>query len=87
MARYDRSIKASVSKDLRSVPKADVRRILERLEALRDNPRLPGCEKLSAQKRYRIRQGDTRIIDSVDDVVVTVVVVKVGHRKDVYRST
>lgn len=87
MARYELRIKSSVSKDLRGVPKADVRRILERIESLRDDPRPHGCEKLSAQERYRLRQGDYRIIYSVDDDAVIVEVVKVGHRRDVYRGT
>ncbi len=86
MARYELRFKTSVSKDLRRVPTPDVRRILARIDALRDDPRPPGCEKLSAQERYRIRQGDYRILYSVLDEIVTVEIVKVGHRRDVYRE-
>ncbi|HEY7061569.1 MAG TPA: type II toxin-antitoxin system RelE/ParE family toxin [Chloroflexota bacterium] len=87
MARYELIVKPSVAKDLRSIPRTDVRRILARIEALRDDPRPPGAEKLSAQERYRIRQGNYRILYTVADAVLTVEVVKVGHRRDVYRDT
>ena len=86
MARYELRFKTSVSKDLRRVPTPNVRRILARIDALRDDLRPPGCEKLSAQERYRIRQGDYRILYSVLDDIVTVEIVKVGHRRDVYRE-
>ena len=86
MARYELRIKASVAKDLRDLPKADVRRIVERIEGLREDPRPFGCEKLSALERYRIRQGNYRIIYEIFDAEIVVEVVKVGHRRDVYRD-
>ena len=86
MARYDLRFKPSVAKDLRGIPKSDVQRILARIEALRDDPRPPGAEKLSAQERYRVRQGVYRILYAIDDAVLIVEVVKVGHRRDVYRE-
>lgn len=86
MALYDLRFKASVAKDLRGVPKADVRRILARAGALRENPRPPGSQKLSGGEHYRIRQGNYRILYTVDDHLVVVEVVKIGHRKDVYRD-
>ena len=76
----------SVAKDLRCIPKSDVQRILARIEALRDDPRPPGAEKLSAQERYRVRQGVYRILYTIDDAVLIVEVVKVGHRRDVSAS-
>ena len=85
MARYRLLFKKSVAKDLRSIPKKDVRRILERIEMLADNPRPDECEKLTDQERYRIRQGSYRIIYGVQDDACVVVVVKDGHRRDVYR--
>lgn len=85
MASYNLRIKESVSRDLRRLPHRDVRRIAERIGSLRDQPRPPGCEKLSGQEKYRIRVGAYRILYEVSDADVTVVVVKVGHRKDVYR--
>ena len=86
MARYELRFKPSVAKDLRDIPKADVRRILARVETLRDDPRPPGSEKLSAQERYRLRQGNYRILYTVADVDVVIEIVKVGHRREVYRE-
>lgn len=84
MARYEIVFKRSVYKDLKPVPKADVKRIIERVDSLAENPRGPGCEKLSGQERYRIRQGVYRIVYEIEDVRLIVTVVKVGHRGAVY---
>jgi len=86
MARYELRFKPSVAKDLRDIPQADVRRILARIDTLRDDPRPPGSEKLSAQERYRLRQGNYRILYTVADAEVTVEIVKVGHRREIYRE-
>jgi len=86
MARYELRLKASVTKDLRDIPKADVRRILERIETLCHDPRPPGAEKLAAQERYRLRQGNYRILYTVVEAEVVVEVVKIGHRREVYRQ-
>ena len=85
MAVYKIQFKVSIRKDLDSIPKHDLQRILERIGSLADNPRPAGCEKLSGQERYRVRQGNYRIIYSVHDFELTVLVVKVGHRGQVYR--
>jgi len=85
MAEYKIYFKASVEKDFRTLPKNDLRKILSRIEALAKDPKPPGHEKLTGQDRYRIRQGHYRIIYSVHDKELTVWVVKVGHRKEVYR--
>lgn len=88
MARYELRVKPSVAKDLRGVPKADVKRILSRMLALRDDPRAPGCEKLAGNNElYRVRQGVYRIVYSIRDEQVVVEGVKVGHRGEVYRDT
>jgi mRNA interferase RelE/StbE len=87
MARYELRVKPSVAKDLRGIPKADVKRILSRMQALRDDPRAPGCEKLSGDSDlYRVRQGVYRIIYAILEAQVVVEVVKVGHRSEVYRG-
>lgn len=86
MASYRLSFKRSVAKDLRPIPKRDVARILKRVEALADNPRPAGCEKLSGQERYRLRQGIYRIIYEILDQELIVTVVKIGHRREVYRT-
>jgi mRNA interferase RelE/StbE len=85
MGAYSIFFRASVARDLARVPTADLRRIMERIAALAREPRPPGCEKLSAQERYRVRQGHYRIVYSIQDRELTVWVVKVGHRRDVYR--
>ena len=87
MGKYELVFKKSVAKDLRAIPRKDIARILKRLEALSDDPRGPGCEKLSGQERYRVRQGNYRIIYEIVDDKLVVVVVKVGHRGEVYRSS
>jgi len=87
MARYELRVKPSVAKDLRGIAKADVRRILGRMQALRDDPRAPGCEKLAGNRElYRVRQGVYRIVYTIHDERVVVEVVKVGHRGEVYRD-
>ncbi len=85
MAVYSLFFKESVQKDLDGIPKKDLRRILSRIKSLAGEPRLQGCEKLTGQNRYRLRQGRYRIVYSVQDEQRTVTVVKVGHRKDIYR--
>jgi mRNA interferase RelE/StbE len=86
MASYELAFKKSVAKDLRELPKTDVKRILQRIRSLADDPRPPGCEKLSGQQRYRWRQGLYRIVYEIDEGVLIVLVVKIGHRRDVYRA-
>ena len=85
MEKYDLAFKKSVAKDLRAFPAKDVHRILKCFEQIAENPRLPGCEKLSGQERYRLRQGVYRIVYEIQDDILKVIVVKVGHRRDVYR--
>lgn len=85
MDAYKIFFKRSVEKDFESIPKKDLKRILDRIKALADDPRPTGCEKLTGQERYRVRQGKYRIVYSIQDNVLTIWIVKVGHRKDVYR--
>ena len=85
MAAYKIFFKKSVEKDLNVIPKKDLKKILERIEALSEDPRPKGCEKLTGQLRYRLRQGRYHILYSIQDDELTVWVVKVGHRKDIYR--
>jgi len=85
MAIYKIFFKKSVEKDFKVIPKRDLLKILERIEALAEDPRPPACEKLSGQQKYRLRQGRYRILYSIQDDELTVWVVKVGHRKDIYR--
>ena len=86
MARYSLVFKTSVAKDLRQLPNNDVAAILHRIESLSEEPRPKGCEKLSGQEKYRIRQGVYRIVYEIAEAQVVVTVVKIGHRRDVYRT-
>jgi len=85
MAEYKILFKKSVWKDFESIPKNDLKKILKVIKSLSKDPRPLGCLKLSGQERYGLRQGRYRIIYSVQNDELTVWVVKVGHRKDVYR--
>ncbi len=86
MGRYSVSIKPSAVKEIEAIStKKDRRRVIQRIRRLADEPRPPGCQKLSGSDRYRFRHGRYRIIYSVHDEELVVYVVKVGHRRDVYR--
>jgi mRNA interferase RelE/StbE len=86
MAAYNISFKQSVEKDFSDIPKEDLRRILRRIHTLTDDPRPAGCEKLTGRERYRLRQGRYRIVYSIQDRELTIWVIKVAHRKEVYRK-
>jgi mRNA interferase RelE/StbE len=85
MAAFRVFFKRSVEKDFAIIPIKDVKRILNRIKMLEEDPRPPGCEKLTGQERYRLRHGRYRIVYSIQDDELTVWVAKVGHRKDIYR--
>ena len=82
---YDLQIKQSAVKELRALQPADRSRVVDRIEALAEDPRPLGCEKLTGGTRYRVRQGSQRVLYEVDDEAQIVTVVKIGHRRDVYR--
>jgi mRNA interferase RelE/StbE len=85
MARYELRVRPSVAKDLRGIPKVDVKRILARIQGLREDPRPAGCEKLGGAELYRVRQGVYRIVYEIHDEWIVVEVIRVGHRGEVYR--
>ena len=85
MAPYEIVFKKSVSKDLKKIPKKDVLKILKVIRSLAENPRPSGVKKLSGQEKYRLRQGDYRILYAIEDDKLVITVVKVGNRRDVYR--
>jgi len=86
MAKYSLAFKKSVAKDLKNIPRKDVKRILERIDVLLENPRADGCIKLSNQEKYRVRQGIYRIIYEIQDTKLVITAVKVAHRGSVYKS-
>ena len=85
MASYELRIKPSAVKELETLQTKDRRRIVGKIQSLAEEPRPPGREKLTGQNRFRLRQGDLRIPYEVVDADSTVTVVKIGHRRDVYR--
>ena len=87
MARYKILVKPSANKEINAVgQKKDRQRIVLRIQSLGENPRPSDCEKLAGHlDRYRVREGNYRILYSIDDEKLLVDGVKVGHRKDVYR--
>ena len=86
MAKYRITFKKSVAKDLRVIPKSDIKKILGKIDSLSENPRGKGSIKLSGKEIYRIRQGLYRIIYEIKDDVLVVNVVTVAHRSQVYES-
>lgn len=86
MAGYSVFIKPSAVREIDSIPQKKQReRIIAPLRSLGREPRPQGCENLSGQSRYRIRQGAYRIVYSIEDEALVVYVVKVGQRGSVYR--
>ena len=85
MAAYKVFFRESVEKDLRGIPKKDLRKILHRIKLLSDDPRPSGHEKLTGQERYHIRQGRYRIVYFIQDKEVTAWIVKIGQKKGVHR--
>jgi len=85
MAKYRIEIKKSAVKEIKQLPAPDLKRVLIRIEELAEQPRPNDCQKLSHQEKYRVRVGDYRILYTIEDGVLLVLVVKIGHRKDVYR--
>ena len=85
MAGYSLAIKRSAARELEELPVRDRRRVVARIRSLADDPRPRGCEKLSGEEKYRIRQGALRILYEIDDGLRVLTIVKIGHRRDVYR--
>ena len=86
MGRYRLVFKKSVAEDLRGIPNRDIARILKCFDTLSEDPRAPGCERLSGLERYRVRRGIYRIVYEIRDDMLLVVVVRVGHRRDIHRG-
>jgi mRNA interferase RelE/StbE len=86
MAPYRLEFARSIRRDLKKIEKKEVRGILSAIENLAGNPRPVGAKKLTNQELFRIRIGNYRVIYEIHDDRLVVLVVKVGHRKDVYRK-
>jgi mRNA interferase RelE/StbE len=84
MALYRVKYKPSIDKNLRSIPSKDLKKIVKCIQDLAGNPRPYGCEQLFGKTKFRVRQGDYRILYIINDIEHIVRVIKVGHRRDVY---
>ena len=85
MAKYEISVKKSAVKELEDIPKKELQKIIKKIKTLSSDLRPQGSQKLSHREQYRIRQGDYRIIYSIQDDDLTVHIIKIGHRKEIYR--
>ncbi|RKY75877.1 type II toxin-antitoxin system mRNA interferase toxin, RelE/StbE family [candidate division KSB1 bacterium] len=85
MGKYKIELKKSAVKELNSIPDKDIKSIIRKIKLLADNPRPDGCIKLTGKEQYRIRYGNYRILYSIEDDKLIVFVVKIGHRRDVYK--
>jgi mRNA interferase RelE/StbE len=85
VASYRLEVRRSAAKEIAGLQKADCQRVIAKIQLLATNPRPHGCEKLSGSEKYRVRQGDYRILYEIDDSTKSVIIVKVGNRKEIYR--
>lgn len=86
MGKYSIEIKKSAVKEIEHLLSKDAKAVVDKIASLADDPRPHGCQKLSGQEKYRIRCGNYRILYSIEDDILIVYVVRVGHRRDVYRN-
>lgn len=86
MAKYEIVLRKSVQKDLDPIPKRDLKRILAAIAELANDPQPPQSRKLSGSEKYRLRCGVYRVLYEIHEDILIVCIVKVGHRRDIYRS-
>lgn len=84
MADYKIEIKKSAQKEIKNLPNKELKKVIDKIASLASEPRPTGCKKLSGEEKYRIRVGSYRVLYSIEDDILVIYVVKVGHRKDVY---
>ena len=88
MVKYRIEFNKAFLKDLKKIQVKYRNKILKKIDALADNPRPDGCKKLqgsSSPALYRIRCGDYRVIYTIEDNVLLIVVIEAGQRKEIYR--
>jgi mRNA interferase RelE/StbE len=81
---YQVDITTAAGRQIRKLPRTAQKAIVAALTALATDPRPNGCKKLKGRDAWRVRTGDYRVIYEIDDGVLTVTVIKVGHRRDIY---
>ena len=85
MAKYKIEIKKSAAKELNKLPLNDLKKIIRKIHNLADNPKPSDCKKITGEEKYRIRSGNYRILYLIEDNILMIYIVKIGHRRDVYR--
>lgn len=85
MASYSVVIKRSAAKELEAIPKKDREKLVAKIQGLATEPRPAGSEKLAGNDKYRVRHGDYRVLYEIDDGAVVITVIRVAHRREVYR--
>ena len=85
MAQYRIVVRKSVAKDLKKIPKKDAKQIVKAIQSLAQDPRPPQSKKLSGEEKYRLRCGVYRVLYEIQDKQLIICVVRVRHRKDVYK--
>jgi mRNA interferase RelE/StbE len=86
MAKYKIVVSATAERQLKKIRREDTIRILQSISLLADEPRPSGCRKLSGYDDiYRIRIGNYRVIYEIDGKRIIIVILKIGHRREVYR--
>ncbi len=86
MACYRLLIKSSAARELEAIPASYRKRIVARISGLAADPRPAGSEKLSGEEKYRLRQGDYRVLCAIEDRARTVMVVRIAYRREAYRK-
>ncbi len=84
MADYKIEIKKSAQKEIKNLPNKELKKVIDKIGSLAKDPRPAGCKKLSGEEKYRVRVGNYRVLYSIEDDVLVIYIVRVGHRKDVY---
>ncbi|MFH1360669.1 MAG: type II toxin-antitoxin system RelE/ParE family toxin [Candidatus Omnitrophota bacterium] len=86
MAKYKIEIKKSAVKEVKQLPAKDIKKILKKIMDLGDDPHPPDSKKLSGHDRYRLRYRHYRILYEIVEDILIIYVVRIGHRKDIYRK-
>jgi mRNA interferase RelE/StbE len=83
---YKIEVKKSAAKALKKIPKADRKRIVDKIDSLAEKPPSPDTTKMKGNNPFhKVRVGDYRIVYEIQEDVLLILIVKVGHRKDIYR--
>lgn len=84
---YRIEVKKSAAKTLKKIPKADRKRIVDKIDNLAKSPPNPDITKMKGNNPfYKVRIGDYRIVYEIQDEVLLILIIKIGHRKDIYRN-